>query len=146
MSFFLPNFTCFYVKNKSSLFHSFLYKIVSSHKQTYCTEDLLKKGQGMGTSALLEKNVRRSSLPLGPDLFPVRRNQDLNQQPPRLSASAYKRETEISVSLEVQFRTCRSEHRQRSAISSWLFPLVQIRLRTAIALSSRIFCTRSCIG
>ena len=37
---------------------------------------------------------------------------------PRLSASAYKRDTEISVSLEVQFRTCRSEQRQRSAISS----------------------------
>ena len=65
---------------------------------------------------------------------------------PRLSASAYKRETVTSVSLEVQFRTCRSEQRQRSAISSWLFPLVQIRLRTAAALSSRIFCVRSCIG
>ena len=65
---------------------------------------------------------------------------------PRLSASAYKRDTEISVSLEAQFRTCRSEHRQRSAISSWLFPLVQIRLRTAAALRSRIFCARSCIG
>lgn len=57
---------------------------------------------------------------------------------PRLSASAYKRETEISVSLEAQFRTCRSEQRQRSAISSWIFPLVQIRLRTAETLSNRI--------
>ena len=87
-----------------------------------------------------------SNLTLIPGLFPFRGNRDLNQQQPRLSASAYKRDTEISVSLEVQFRTCRSEQRQRSAISSWLFPLVQIRLRTAAALSSRIFCTRSCIG
>ena len=65
---------------------------------------------------------------------------------PRLSASAYKRETVTSVSLEVQFQTCRSEQRQRSAISSWLFLLVQIRLRTAAALSSRIFYACSCIG
>ena len=63
-----------------------------------------------------------SNLTLIPGLFPFRGNRDLNQQQPRLSASAYKRETVTSVSFEAQFRTCRSEHRQRSAISSWLFP------------------------
>lgn len=51
--FFLPNFTCFYVKNKLSLFHSFLYKIVSSHKHTYCTRDLFNLSyslfEGTGT-------------------------------------------------------------------------------------------------
>ena len=91
-----------------------------------------------------------SNLFLTPGLFPVRGNWNLDQQVLWVTAqtvcSAYKRETEISVSLEGQFWTCRSEHRQRSAISSWLFPLVQIRLRTAAALSSRIFCVRSCIG